>query len=115
MADRLRVAVVTPLCEELRALVERLEPRVEMVLDQELLPPVRYPADHIGDPAFVRSPAQQRRFEEIIAGADALYGLPGEDPAALRAAVMANPRLGWVHTMAAGGGAQVRAARLSPD
>jgi phosphoglycerate dehydrogenase-like enzyme len=115
VGERLRVAVVTPLSAELCALVERLEPRVEMLFEPELLPPERYPADHHGDPAFTRGPEQERRFDGIIAEADALYGLPGEDPAALRRAVAANPRLRWVHTMAAGGGAQVKAAGLTEE
>lgn len=115
MPDRLRVAVVTPLGEEFCALVEGLEPRVEMVRDQQLLPPVRYPADHNGDPSFRRTPEQQQRFEEMIDGADALYGLPDEDPAALRRAVDANKGLRWVHTMAAGGGAQIKAAELDAE
>jgi phosphoglycerate dehydrogenase-like enzyme len=111
--DRFRVAVVTPLSEELCGLIERLEPRVEMVRDQELLPPVRYPADHRGDPSFVRTTDQQRRFEALIESAEALFGIPDDDPQGLRSAVDANPRLRWVHTMAAGGGAHVKAARLS--
>jgi phosphoglycerate dehydrogenase-like enzyme len=115
VGDRLRVAVVTPVSEELCALVERLEPRVEMMCEQDLLPPVRYSADHHGDPSFTRTPEQQRRFDEIIVDADVLYGVPGEDPAVLRQAVETNPRLRWVHTMAAGGGAQVKAAKLSAD
>ncbi|WP_219412695.1 D-2-hydroxyacid dehydrogenase [Pseudonocardia nigra] len=115
MQDRLRVAVVTPLSEEMCELIERLEPRVEMVRDQQLLPPVRYPADHTGDRSFRRTPEQQQRFEQMIDSADALYGLPGEDSAALRRAADANPGLRWVHTMAAGGGAQIKKAELSAD
>jgi phosphoglycerate dehydrogenase-like enzyme len=115
VGDRLRVAVVTPLSEELAALVERLEPRVEMLYEQELLPPVRYPADHHGDPSFTRTPDQERRFAAIIADADALYGVPGEDARALRRALDSNPRLRWVHTMAAGGGELVKAADLSAE
>jgi phosphoglycerate dehydrogenase-like enzyme len=115
VGDRLRVAVVTPLSEDLVELVERLEPRVEMLCEQELLPPVRYPSDHHGDPSFTRTPAQERRFARLIATADALYGMPGEDPAALRRAIESNPRLCWVHTMAAGGGAQVKAAGLTAE
>jgi phosphoglycerate dehydrogenase-like enzyme len=115
LGERLRVGVVTPLDEELCLLVERLEPRVEMVRDPELLPPERYPADHHGDPSFVRDAGQQRRFDDILAGADALYGIPGEDPEVLRRAVEVNPGLRWVHTMAAGGGAQVKAAGLAPE
>ncbi len=106
---------MTPLTDELCGLVERLEPRVEMVCEQKLLPPVRYPADHHGDPSFTRTPAEERRFAAMIAEADALYGVPGEDPAALRHAVESNPRLRWVHTMAAGGGALVKAAGLAAE
>jgi phosphoglycerate dehydrogenase-like enzyme len=115
VGDRLRVAVVTPLSEELAALIERLEPRVEMLYEQELLPPVRYPADHHGDPSFTRTPDRERRFAAIIADADALYGVPGEDARALRRALDSNPRLRWVHTMAAGGGELVKAADLSAE
>ncbi|MDT7651119.1 MAG: hypothetical protein QOI36_2525, partial [Pseudonocardiales bacterium] len=82
MQDRLRVAVATPLSEELCGLIERLEPRIDLVRDQELLPPVRYPADHAGDPSFVRTQEQQERFEKMVDTADALYGIPDERPAA---------------------------------
>jgi phosphoglycerate dehydrogenase-like enzyme len=115
VSERLRVAVVTPLREELCELVEQREPRVEMVRDQSLLAPVRYPADHRGDPAFVRTPEQRQRFAEMIAGADALFGVPDDDAQELRKAVAANPGLRWVHTMAAGGGAHVKAAGLTDE
>jgi phosphoglycerate dehydrogenase-like enzyme len=115
VSERLRVAVVTPLREELCELVEQREPRLEMVRDQSLLPPVRHPSDHRGDPAFVRTPEQARRFADMIAGADALYGIPDDDPRELGKAVAANPGLRWVHTMAAGGGAHVKAAGLTED
>jgi phosphoglycerate dehydrogenase-like enzyme len=113
--DRLRVAVATPLTEELCALVERLEPRVEMVRDQSLLPPMRWAGDFQGDPAFRRTPEQQAAFEALLDSADVLYGIPDVEPTALARAVRANPRLRWVQTMAAGGGAQVKAAELAPD
>lgn len=113
VAEPLRVTVATPLSEELCGLIERLEPRVELRRDQSLLAPRRHPADHSGDPSFIRTDAQQRRFEQLVDGADALFGIPDQAPAALRRAVTANPRLRWVHTMAAGGGAQVKAAGLT--
>ncbi|WP_433293141.1 D-2-hydroxyacid dehydrogenase [Pseudonocardia sp. CA-142604] len=115
MEDRLRVAVATPLSEELCGLIERLEPRIDLVRDQELLPPVRYPADHAGDPSFVRTPEQRERFEKMLDAAEALYGIPDDRPAELRRAVEANPGLRWVHTMAAGGGAHVKAAGLTHE
>ena len=109
----LTVAVATPLSEELCRLIEIREPRLRLLRDQALLPPMRWPGDHGGDPAFVRSPRQQSAFETLVDSADALYGIPDESPAALARTVSANSRLRWVHTMAAGGGGQVKAARLS--
>jgi phosphoglycerate dehydrogenase-like enzyme len=113
-ADRLRVVVATPLAEPLCRLIEKSEPRIELIRDQSLYPPMRHPADFAGDPEFSRSPAQQRAFEELLDSADALYGIPDVDPAALKRTADANPGLRWVHTMAAGGGAAVKAAGLSP-
>lgn len=111
---QLRVVVATPLPEELCALIEQAEPRLELVRDQSLLPPQLHPADHRGDPSFRRTPDQQATFEALVDSADALYGLPDQSPEHLRRTIDANPRLRWVHTTPAGGGGQVRAAALSP-
>lgn len=108
----LRVAVVTPLEPALCDLLVEREPRIELVVDQGLLPPMRWPGDHEGDPAFARTPEQQRAFDALVDSADALYGIPDTDPKALARTVASNPRLRWVQTMAAGGGGQVKAAGL---
>ncbi|SEP96693.1 Phosphoglycerate dehydrogenase [Streptomyces sp. yr375] len=113
--ERLRVAVAAPLSEENCARIRELEPRIDLVVDHSVLPPMRWPADFSGDPAWQRTPRQQRVYEAALDSADALYGIPDVDPAALARAVRANPRLRWVHTMAAGGGGQVKAAGLSAD
>lgn len=113
--DRLRVVVATPLSEENCALIERIAPRVSMVRDQRLLPPMRHPADFAGDPTFKRSTSEQSRFEALIDSADVLYGIPDLDPSQLRRTVAENGGLEWVQIMAAGGGAQVKAAALTED
>ncbi|PXA71769.1 D-2-hydroxyacid dehydrogenase [Cryobacterium arcticum] len=113
-SDRLRVVVASPLAEELCRLIEQAEPRIDLVRDQSLLPPMRHPADYQGDPAFRRTPGQQAEFEALVDSAEVLYGIPDVDPAALARTVAANPRVRWVQLMAAGGGAQVKAADLSP-
>lgn len=109
---RLRVVAATPISEDLIARVCELEPRIDFVREQELLPPMRYPGDHGGDPSFLRTPDQQRSFENLVDGAEVLYGVPDEDPSQLARTIAANPRLAWVQTMPAGGGAQVRQASL---
>ena len=113
MTGRLRVVVAAPLAPELCELVTSREPRIDLVVDQTLLPPMRHPADFSGDPSFRRTSAQHAAYEQLIDSADALYGIPDVDPSALARTVRANPRLRWVHTMAAGGGGQVRAAQLT--
>jgi phosphoglycerate dehydrogenase-like enzyme len=107
--------VATPLSEANCKVIESLEPRIELLRDQSLYPPMRHPADFSGDPTFRRTAEQRHQFETMLDTAEALYGIPDIDPAALRRTVDANPRLIWVHTMAAGGGSQVRAAELSRD
>ncbi|WP_110600333.1 D-2-hydroxyacid dehydrogenase [Salinicola lusitanus] len=112
---KLRVAIATPLSEELCEWIEAREPRLALMRDQSLLPPMRHPADFGGDPAFRRTPEQEARFDALLADAEVLYGIPDVDPARLARAVDANPALRWVHVMAAGGGGQVKAANLSTE
>jgi phosphoglycerate dehydrogenase-like enzyme len=112
---RLRVVASTPISEDLIRMVVAAEPRIDFVSDQSLLPPMRMPGDHKGDPGFSRSPAQQRAFEALVDSGEVLYGVPDETPAALRRAADANAGLRWVHTMPAGGGAQVKAAALTKE
>lgn len=109
---KVRVVVATPLAPELCERIAAVDPRVEVLVDQELLPPMRHPADFGGDPSFSRTPEQQARFEELVDSAEVLYGIPDVQPSALARTVAANPGLRWVMTMAAGGGGQVVAAGL---
>lgn len=111
----IKVVLATPLEPELRKLITEVDPAVELLVDDSLLPPQRYPGDHDGDPQFRRSSEQAADFVELLRKADVLYGIPDNRPAALAAAVQDNPGLRWVQTMAAGGGSQVKAAGLTAD
>jgi phosphoglycerate dehydrogenase-like enzyme len=115
MVESLRVFVATPLREELCALIEEREPRIQLVRDQSLLAPQRHAGDHHGDPAFTRTAEQQASYDELVDSAEALYGLPDESGKALHRTVEANPKLRWVHTIPAGGGAQVKSAGLNDE
>ena len=111
--DSLTVVLATPLESDLRHLITDVDPRVRLLVDDELLPPQRFPGDHTGDPGYRRSPGQQAAFEALLAKADVLYGIPDVDPRMLADTVASNENLRWVQTMAAGGGASVQAAQLS--
>jgi phosphoglycerate dehydrogenase-like enzyme len=114
-SSQLRVVAATPISDALIRQMTAIEPRINFVVDHALLPTMRFPGDHAGDPSFRRNPDQQRRFEELLDGADALYGIPDESPAALARTITSNHGLRWVQTMAAGGGGQIKAAGLDAD
>ena len=115
MSPTIKVAIATPLDPGLRHLVTDVDPSVDLLVDDALLPPQRFPGDHEGDPGFRRTHRQQARFDRLLSRADVFYGIPDTQPGALAPAVRANPGLRWVQTMAAGGGAQVKAADLTAE
>lgn len=108
-----RIALATALDASLRHYITDVDAAVELVADDSLLPPQRFPGDHDGDPLFARTERQQAAFEALLGDADVLYGIPDVNPTLLRRVVEGNPRVRWVQTMAAGGGSQVKAAGLS--
>ncbi len=114
-ASTLKVAVAVSIDDASADRIRELEPRVKLFRDPSLTRPWRWTGDWEGDPEWQRSPEQQAAFEAMLDGADALFGLPDVTPSALARTVRANPRLRWLHTTAAGGGGQVRAAQLTDD
>lgn len=112
MSSELVVAIAAPLEPELVEVIRAVDRAVEVLYDPGLLPPERFPADHTGDPKFTRSAVGERRYWQMLERADALYGFPSQSAAGLAAVVKRNGRLRWVHSMAAGAGATVKAANL---
>ena len=95
--DQLRVVVAKPLAAEYVERIRSAEPRIDLVIEPDLLPPMRWPSDH-DDPAFRRTP-NSAAFRRIVDSAEVLYNIP--TPTAALQRRCANPR--WkVQTMAAG-------------
>jgi phosphoglycerate dehydrogenase-like enzyme len=115
MAEPVTVVIAIPLDAELVEPIRAADPRVQVTYAPELLPPVRYPNDHQGVDDFRRSPEDERRWWEMIAGAEVLYGLPGDSPEGLARAVRGASGLRWVQASSAGAGEQVAAAGLSRE
>lgn len=109
------VAIAVPLEAELVDRIRAVDPSVTVLYEPDLLPPERFPADHSGDPDFKRTPAQEERYWSMLNKAQVLYGLPNESPAALARIAQENPRLQWVHAMAAGAGGAVKASGLDQE
>jgi phosphoglycerate dehydrogenase-like enzyme len=112
MTPKTTVAIAVPLEAELVDRIRAVDPSVTVLYDPELLPPERFPADHAGDPAFRRTPEQEERYWDMLNKAQVLYGFPNESPAGLARIAGSNPRLEWIHAMAAGAGGAVKASGL---
>src|SRR6478735_5465766 len=112
MTTKTTVAIAVPLEAELVDRIRAVDPSVTVLYDPELLPPERFPADHAGDPDFRRTPEQEERYWDMLSKAQVLYGLPNESPAGLARIAGSNPRLEWIHAMAAGAGGAVKASGL---
>jgi phosphoglycerate dehydrogenase-like enzyme len=109
------VAIATPLEAELVGAVGSAGDRLSVLYQPELLPPTRYKGDHRGVEDFRRNQEEESRWQEMLAQAEVLFGIPGDSPEGLAAAVRASPRLRWVQGTAAGTGEQLKAAGLTQD
>src|SRR3954454_12091249 len=110
-----RVVIATPLEPELVERLRRVDGRLDIAFEPELLPPARWASDHTGEPSFVRSPEQEARFTELVAGAEIVLGYPREEPAQIAWLVRTAPQLRWVQATFAGAGQQLAAAGLSRE
>lgn len=111
----MRVAIAVPLEPELVNRVRAAGMELEVLYEPDLLPPPRYPGDHRGSADFRRSPEEDRRWQEMLGSAEALFGLPDSDARQLGGLIERNPSLRWVQAMAAGAGQQVHAAGIAPE
>ncbi|KHL00446.1 2-hydroxyacid dehydrogenase [Sinomonas humi] len=107
------MAVAVPLEPQLVETIRAVDPRITVLYEPDLLPPERFPADHSGDPSFRRSPEDEERYWKLVNSADVLYGFPNESAPGFARVVAENPRLRWVHAMAAGAGGAVKASGVS--
>jgi hypothetical protein len=110
-----RIVIATPLDPRLVIKIGSKLPAYRVCYEPELLPPTRYESDHRGQAGFRRTGNGQRRWTEMLEGADVSFGVPGDDPDQLRRLVRGSKNLRFVQATAAGAGQQVEAAGLSED
>ena len=99
-ADRpLPVVIGAPLeAEHAATIAAALPGRLRVLHEPDLLPVPRYVADHNGIPRSL-TPAQQRRWLEVLAEADVMFDFDWFDPASLPKNA---PRLRWLQGTSAG-------------
>jgi phosphoglycerate dehydrogenase-like enzyme len=108
------IMIISPLEQEHAAAIAAVDPaRTRVIYRPDLMPPVRYVADHHGIDGWERSAVDEAEWRSLLAEADVLwdfYLVPGVSPLEL------SPRLAWVQTTSAGVGQMVRRLGLDqPD
>lgn len=78
----------------------------------DLQPEQRFVADHKGDPRWRRTPEQEAEWRDLLGGAHALLGLPGDSGQGLREALDAGAPVRWAQATAAGAGEQLAGSGL---
>ena len=99
--------IASPLPDELAQRIAGVDDRVRLLHDPTVLPPQRWSGDIAGDPSFERDGPAARRWAELLAEADVLYGIPGATGRGLVEALRAAPRVSWVQARNAGAGEQL--------
>ena len=106
------VFIATPLEPEHVATIGSLAPdRLEVVYDAELLPPLRYTADHKGIGGFARTSEQEDRWLTHLARAHILWDFPSIAADGSEGLAHA-PDVRWIQTTSAGVGQRVKALGL---
>ena len=109
------VGIATPLEAALVARIVGVDDRLDVRYHPELLPALRFPCDHRGVDSFSRTAEQTQVWEDMLAEAEVLFGIPGDSSEGLAQAVRSSSQLRWVQATAGGAGEQVRAAGLSVE
>ena len=100
-SDRIVAMITSPLEPEHVARMASAYPdRVDLVYRQDLMPELRYVGDH-GDPAFRRTPDQEREWHALLREAEVMFDFPQHERLPL---LELAPRLRWVQTSSAGVG-----------
>ncbi len=80
---------------------------VEVIHEPDLLPPVRFVADHKGDSEFRRDARQEERWRSLLGRATILWDFPA-GPVASGGGLSLAPHVRWVQTTSSGVGPMVR-------
>ena len=98
------VLIASYLEPELVEQIRRVDDRLEVLYEPELLWPPEYPADHRGR-SFTRTPAQEEQWQSLLARADILFDFDPSHPDDLSALA---PNVRWIQATSSGIGELVR-------
>lgn len=95
--------------EEYVRRIRGVDENLRVIYKEELVPPPRWPGDHIGPEDWDCSPEEDEEFKEMLAGAEILYDFPRKYTKDLAEVA---PNLRWVQGSMAGAGEVAEKAGL---
>ncbi len=89
--------------------IREVDERLRVLYREDLVPPPRWPGDHVGPEGWRRSPEDEEEFVAMLAEAEVLYDFPRRHA---RDLVEVAPNLRWVQGSMAGAGELAKKAGL---
>ena len=87
--------------EEYIRRIREVDERLRVLYGEDLVPPPRWPGDHVGPEEWERAPEDEEAFLEMLGEAEVLYDFPRGH---VRDLVRVAPKLRWVQGSMAGAG-----------
>ncbi|MDQ3284228.1 MAG: D-2-hydroxyacid dehydrogenase [Actinomycetota bacterium] len=103
------MTIASYLEEEHVAHIQEVDERLRVLYREYLVPPPRWPGDHVGPPGWRRTPEGDREFLSMLERAEILYDFPRGH---VKDLVRVAPRLRWVQASMAGAGEIAKRAGL---
>src|ERR671938_1477394 len=104
-----RVMICSYFEEEYLERIRAVDERIQILYREDLVPPLRWPGDHVGPPQWRRSSGDEEEFLAMLGEAEVFYDFPrGHVEDLVRIA----PRLRWVQASIAGAGEVAEKAGL---
>ncbi|MGB3635863.1 MAG: D-2-hydroxyacid dehydrogenase [Rubrobacteraceae bacterium] len=95
--------------EEYVQRIREVDDSLRILYREDLVPPPRWPGDHVGPEDWDRTPREDEEFREMLAEAEVLYDFPRKH---IRDLTEVAPNLRWVQGSMAGAGEVARKAGL---
>jgi phosphoglycerate dehydrogenase-like enzyme len=95
--------------EEYVRRIEEVDGQLRVLYGEDLVPPPRWPGDHVGPEKWERTPEKEEAFLEMLGEAEVLYDFPRGH---VRGLVRVAPKLRWVQGSMAGAGEVAEKAGL---
>jgi len=81
--------------------IRKVDERLQVLYREDLVPPPRWPGDHVGPPGWRRSEEDEEEFLAMLREAEVLYDFPRGH---VRDLLQVAPKLRWIQASFAGAG-----------